>query len=166
MEPIPRSDSRAQYIARNDQVGRSELDDFVRDRHRWVLVTTRRDGRVQMSPLSGGLLPDGRLITSTYPQRAKVSNVRGNAQVSVMVLSDEWNGAWVQVDGQAEVLDLPDAVDDFVEYYRSISGEHPDWDEYRQAMVEQGKCLIRVEVTGWGPIASGGFPESMFEPES
>ena len=68
MEPIPRSDSRAQYIARNDQVGRSELDDFVRDRHRWVLVTTRRDGRVQMSPLSGGLLPDGRLITSTYPQ--------------------------------------------------------------------------------------------------
>ena len=61
-----------------------------------------------------------------------------------MVLSDEWNGAWVQVDGEAEVLDVPEALDAFVDYFRYISGEHPDWDEYRQAMVDQGKSLIRI----------------------
>ena len=83
----------------------------------------------------------------------------------MLVLSDDWNGPWVQVDCSAEVLDLPEALDDFVAYYRSISGEHPAWDEYREAMTEQGKCLIRIEVTRWGPIASGGFPESMFAAE-
>lgn len=165
MDRISRSDPRARYIARNEQVDRSELDDFVRDRHRWILVTTRSDGRPQMSPLSGGLLPDGRLITSTYPERAKVANVRRRSDTSVLVLCDDWNGPWVQIDGNAEVLDLPDALDDFVAYYRSISGEHPDWDEYRDAMTEQGKCLIRIQVDRWGPIASGGFPESMFQPE-
>jgi hypothetical protein len=74
------------------------------------------------------------------------------------VLSDEWNGAWVQVEGPAEVLQLPEALDGLVEYFRCISGEHPDWDEYRQAMVHQGKCLIRIAVERWGPIATGGFP--------
>ena len=165
MDKISRSDPRAGYIARNDQVGRADLDEFVRGRHHWVLVTTRSDGRPQLSPLSGGLLPDGRLITSTYPERAKVANVRRRSEASVLVLSDDWNGPWVQIDGAAEVLDLPDALDDFVAYYRSISGEHPDWDEYRDAMTEQGKCLIRISVTRWGPIASGGFPASMFQPE-
>ena len=74
------------------------------------------------------------------------------------MLSDDWNGPWVQVSGTAEVIDLPDAVDGLVDYFRSISGEHPDWDEYRQAMVAQGKCLIRVTIERWGPVATGGFP--------
>ena len=165
MVEIPRSDPRARYIARNEKVDRAALDEFIRDRYRWILVTTRSDGRPQLSPLTGGLLPDGRLITSTYPERAKAVNVRRRSQASVLVLSDDWNGPWVQVDGSAEVLDLPGALDDFVAYYRSISGEHPAWDEYREAMTEQGKCLIRIEVTRWGPIASGGFPESMFAAE-
>jgi hypothetical protein len=73
-------------------------------------------------------------------------------------LSDDFGGAWVQLDGAAEVLGLPAALDPLVDYYRSISGEHPDWDEYRLAMTEQGKCLIRATPTRWGPIATGGFP--------
>jgi hypothetical protein len=78
--------------------------------------------------------------------------------VSVLVLSDDFGGAWVQVDGTCEVIDLPDAVEPLVDYYRAISGEHPDWDEYRAAMVAQGKCLLRVTPTSVGSVATGGFP--------
>ncbi len=76
----------------------------------------------------------------------------------MLVLSDDWNGPWVQVDGSAEVLDLPEALDPLVDYFRAISGEHPDWDEYRAAMRVQGKSLIRITPTSWGPVATGGFP--------
>ncbi len=77
------------------------------------------------------------------------------------MLSDDWDGPWVQVDGTAEVLDLPSALDAFVDYYRSISGEHPDWDEYRAAMLRQGKVLLRVTPERWGPVATGGFPPEL-----
>jgi hypothetical protein len=79
------------------------------------------------------------------------------------VLSADFDGPWVQVDGQAEVLDLPEALDPLVEYFRSISGEHPDWEEYRRAMTRQGKSLLRVTITGWGPIATGGFPPEVID---
>lgn len=84
--------------------------------------------------------------------------MRRHPEVSVVVLSDEFNGAWVQMDGQAEIVDLPEALEGLVEYFRVISGEHPDWDEYRKAMVRQGKCLVRVTPSTWGPVATGGFP--------
>jgi PPOX class probable F420-dependent enzyme len=95
---------------------------------------------------------------SSYPERAKVANLRRTPDCSVLVLSDHFGGAWVQVDGTGEVLDLPDALEPLVEYFRVISGEHPDWDGYRQAMRDQGKCLIRMTLTRWGPVATGGFP--------
>ncbi|MFC0005633.1 PPOX class F420-dependent oxidoreductase [Micromonospora siamensis] len=148
----------ARSIATNTKVDRDALTEFLRPRHKVILMTTRADGRPQSSPVSCGVDAQGRLVISTYPERAKVTNIRRNPQVSACVLSDDWNGPWVQVDGAAEVLDLPDALDPLVEYFRSISGEHPDWDEYRAAMVRQGKSLIRVTVEHWGPIATGGFP--------
>jgi PPOX class probable F420-dependent enzyme len=123
-----------------------------------ILVTRRRDGTPQLSPVTGGVDDAGRIVISTYPERAKVTNLRRDPAAAVMVLSDEWNGPWVQVDGRAEVLDLPEALEPLVEYFRVISGEHPDWDEYRQAMREQGKSLVRITPTRWGPIATGGFP--------
>lgn len=123
-----------------------------------TLVTRRRDGSPQLSPVTGGVDEGGRLVISTYPERAKVTNLRRDAGCSVMVQSDEWNGPWVQLDGTAEVLDLPEALDPLVDYFRSISGEHSDWDEYRQAMTDQGKSLIRITPQRWGPIATGGFP--------
>lgn len=97
-------------------------------------------------------------MIATYPERAKVHNIRRDPRVSVCILSDDWNGAWVQIDGTGEVLDLPEALEPLVEYFRCISGEHPDWDEYRRAMQHQGKSLIRVTIDRWGPIATGGFP--------
>ena len=123
-----------------------------------VLTTRRADGSPQLSPVSAGVDGEGRVVISTYPSRAKVANLRRDPAASVLVLSDDWNDPWVQVDGTAEVLDLPEALEPLVEYFRVISGEHPDWDEYRQAMVRQGKSLIRVTPERWGPIATGGFP--------
>ncbi|SCE77833.1 PPOX class probable F420-dependent enzyme [Micromonospora coriariae] len=148
----------ARSIAKNTRVDRDTLLDFLRPRHRVVLMTTRADGRPQSSPVSAGVDGQGRLVVSTYPERAKVTNIRRDPRVSACVLSDDWNGPWVQLDGTAEVLDLPEALEPLVEYFRSISGEHPDWDDYRAAMVRQGKSLIRVTIDSWGPIATGGFP--------
>ncbi|SCG43634.1 PPOX class F420-dependent oxidoreductase [Micromonospora halophytica] len=148
----------ARTVASNTRVDRDALTEFLRPRHRVVLMTTRADGRPQSSPVSCGVDAEGRLVISTYPERAKVRNIRRDPRVSACVLSDDWNGPWVQVDGTAEVLDLPEALEPLVEYFRSISGEHPDWDEYRAAMVTQGKSLIRVTIDSWGPVATGGFP--------
>lgn len=145
-------------IATNDHVGRAELLDFVRDRHRALLITRKSDGQPQVSPVTSGVDSEGRLVISTYPERAKTRNLRRDNAATVCVVSDEWDGPWVQIDGTAEVLDLPDALEPLVEYFRSISGEHSDWDEYREAMTRQGKALVRITVDRWGPIATGGFP--------
>ncbi len=123
-----------------------------------MLTTFRADGSLQSSPVTGGVDGQGRVVISSYPQRAKSANVRRNPTASVVVFSDEFNGAYVQVDGDAEVIAGSAAVEPLVDYYRVIAGEHPDWDEYRRAMVEQGKCLIRVTPRRWGPVATGGFP--------
>jgi len=145
-------------IATTTTVDREGLLEFLRPRHRAILMTTRADGRPQASPNTCGVDAEGRIVIATYPERAKAFNVRRNPAVSVLVLSDEFGGAWVQADGTAEVLDLPEALEPLVEYFRVISGEHPDWDEYRQAMRDQGKSLIRITIDRWGPIATGGFP--------
>jgi PPOX class probable F420-dependent enzyme len=150
-------------IATNTTVDREGLLEFLRPRHHAILMTTRRDGRPQASPNTCGVDAEGRIVISTYPERAKAYNVRRNPEVSVLVLGDDFGGAWVQVDGTAEVLDLPEALEPLVEYFRVISGEHPDWDEYRQAMRDQGKSLIRVTIDRWGPIATGGFPARLAE---
>jgi PPOX class probable F420-dependent enzyme len=144
--------------ARDRQVERDELLEFLRPRHHGILVTTRRDGRPQLSPVTMGVDTDGRVVVSSYPERAKTRNARRRAEGSVCVLSEEFDGDWVQVDGSLEVIDLPQALDGLVEYFRSISGEHPDWDDYRAAMQRQGKVLLRLTIERWGPISRGGFP--------
>ena len=148
----------ARTIATNTTIDPSALMDFIRPRHRGVLITKRRDGAPQASPVTMGLDDGGRIVISTYPERAKTHNARRDPDVSVLVLSDDFNGPWVQVDGRSEVLDMPEALDGLVEYFRSISGEHPDWDEYREAMRAQDKSLLRITPTRWGPVATGGFP--------
>jgi PPOX class probable F420-dependent enzyme len=148
----------ARTIATTSTVDLDGLLDFVRPRHHMVVITQRSDGRPQASPVTGGVDERGRIVISTYPERAKTSNARRNPDVSVLVLSDDFGGAWVQVDGDCEVIDAPESVEPLVEYFRCISGEHPDWDEYRQAMLEQGKSLLRITPTRWSPIATGGFP--------
>ncbi|MTD15397.1 TIGR03618 family F420-dependent PPOX class oxidoreductase [Nakamurella sp. YIM 132087] len=145
-------------IATNTQADIHALLDFVRPRHHMVLITQRRDHGPQASPVTGGVDEAGRIVISSYPERAKSRNAERTGHATVLVLSDDFNGAWVQVEGPAEVLQLPEAVEPLVDYFRSIAGEHSDWDEYRQAMVDQGKCLIRITPERWSPIATGGFP--------
>jgi PPOX class probable F420-dependent enzyme len=111
-----------------------------------------------------GVDGDGRIVVSTYPERAKTRNARRDPQVSVLVLSDDFGGAWVQVDGDAEVIDMPEAADALVDYYRAIAGEHPDWDEYRQAMARQGKSLLRITPARGAPWRPADFPPASAEP--
>jgi len=142
-------------VNRTDLAG---LLDFIRPRHHVIMTTRRKGGSLQSSPVTAGVDPLGRIVVSSYPERAKVANIRRDPNVSVLVLSDDFGGPWVQVETDCTVIDLPDAVEPLVDYFRSISGEHSDWDEYRRAMIDQGKCLLRMQPVSWGPIATGGFP--------
>ncbi|MEY2425836.1 MAG: hypothetical protein QOI61_1408 [Actinomycetota bacterium] len=144
-------------IATAIPVDRQGLVEFLSPRHRAILMTTRRDGSPQASPVTAGVDNEGRIVVSTYPDRAKAHNARRTPAGSVLVLSDDWD-PWVQVWGSFEVLDMPAALEPLVEYYRCISGEHPDWNEYRTSMVTQDKSLLRLTIERWGPIATGGFP--------
>jgi PPOX class probable F420-dependent enzyme len=145
-------------IATEDTVDRDELEDFLADKRKYVLVTTRSDGRPQMSPVTGALDDQGRLLISTYPTRAKVKNLLRTAACAVMALSDDFDGPWVQMYGTAEVLDGEEGVEALVDYYRAAAGEHEDWDEYRTAMRTRGKVCVMVTLTAWGPVATGGMP--------
>ena len=142
-------------IAQAERVELPELLEFIRPRHRAVLITTRGDGRPQSSPLSCGVDAAGRIVISTYPQRAKTANVRRDPKVSLCVLSDDWDGPYVHIDGHADVLDMPEALDGLVEYFRSISGEHPDWDDYRAAMERDKRVLLKLAITRAGPDKAG-----------
>lgn len=148
----------ARTIATESVIDRDTLLAFVRPRHNMILATRRADGAPQISPVMAGVDEQGRIVVATYPGRAKTVNAKRDPRVSVCVLSDGFNGAWVQVDGTAEVLDMPDSEDGLVDYFRCIAGEHSDWEEYRAAMRLQNKSLIRITPTRWGPIATGGFP--------
>ena len=145
-------------LATNTTVDRPALLEFLKTRHNGLVITTRADGVPQASPVTCGVDEQGRIVVSTYPQRAKARNARRNPNVSIVVLSDKFGDAWVQVNGTAELIDAADDVEPLVEYFRCIAGEHSDWDEYRQAMVDQGKVLIQLVPERWGPISKGGFP--------
>ena len=148
-------------LATNTIVEREALLDFLRSRHNGLLITRRPDGSPQASPVTCGVDTDGRIVVSSYPQRAKAKNARRDPHVSIVVLSEDFGDAWVQVDGTAELIDATQDTEPLVEYFRCIAGEHPDWDEYREAMVKQGKTLIRITPERWGPIATGGFPPEL-----
>jgi PPOX class probable F420-dependent enzyme len=167
MKKLPKDDPRARHMSSNVVVDRAGLDEFVAGRHHWVLTTVRADGRPQMSLVTGAMTSSGWLAIASYPGRAKTANARHDRRVSVLVMGERFDDAWIQIDGDATVHDMADtpdtAADGLVDYYRSISGEHPDWDEYRLAMHDQGKSVILIEPTRWGPVSTGGFPPSLFE---
>ncbi|MBI2703669.1 MAG: PPOX class F420-dependent oxidoreductase [Actinobacteria bacterium] len=122
--------------------------EFIRSNHRAVLITRRKDGRVQGSPVTASVDGEGRVMISTRDASAKAKNLRRDPWATVLFMNDDFFGAWVQVEGAAEVVSLPDAMELLVEYYRDIAGEHPDWDEYRETMTEQGRVIVRIAIEG------------------
>jgi PPOX class probable F420-dependent enzyme len=129
--------------------------DFTRTQHRGVLATYRQDGQVQMSPVGVAVDEESRVIISTRETAMKTHNLRRNPRASVCVISERFYGAWYSVEGNVEILSLPDALEPLVDYYRRISGEHPDWAEYREAMVREQRVLLRMTVDRSGPTQSG-----------
>ena len=150
-------------IATNRSVERDELLNFIRPRHKGILSTQRQDKRPQMSLVTMGVDSSGKILISSYPERVKVANARRNPEASICVMVEEFNSEWVQVDGHIEVLDLPAALDGLCEYFQVISGDHPNWEEYKSAMVKQGKVLLELSVERWSPISKGGFPARLIE---
>jgi PPOX class probable F420-dependent enzyme len=129
--------------------------EFVRDHHRAVLTTNRLDGTPQMSPVLVGLDAERRLLISTRTTALKVANLERDPRAYLCVMSDEFFGPWVQLSGTAEVVRLPEAMDLLVSYYRGLSGEHPDWDDYRAAMKRDSRCILRITPDRAGPERSG-----------
>jgi PPOX class probable F420-dependent enzyme len=129
--------------------------EFIRTHHHAVLMTNRRDGRPQLSPVACAVDDSGRVVVSTRETALKATNARRDPHVSLCVLSEGFFGDWIQVDGTAEVISLPDAMEPLVDYYRSVSGEHPDWDDYRAAMERERRVILRVTIERAGPDRSG-----------
>ncbi|MEV0380671.1 PPOX class F420-dependent oxidoreductase [Nonomuraea sp. NPDC050643] len=127
---------------------------FLRDNHHAVLMTRHRDGRPQMSPITAGV-QDGRVVISTRETAVKVRNVRRDPHVSLCVFTDRFYGDWIQVDGTADIVSLPEAMEPLVTYYRDISGEHPDWADYRAAMEREQRVIMRITPTHAGPDRHG-----------
>ncbi|MFB9834247.1 PPOX class F420-dependent oxidoreductase [Actinoallomurus acaciae] len=133
----------------------SRARDFAREHHRAIMVTRHADGRPQTSPVLCAVDDAGRLIVSTRETAAKTRNLLRDPHVTFCLISDAFFGEWVQIDGEAEIVRLPEAMEPLIDYYRMISGEHPDWDDYRAAMNRERRVLIRVKITHAGPDVHG-----------
>ncbi|HET8659024.1 MAG TPA: PPOX class F420-dependent oxidoreductase [Micromonosporaceae bacterium] len=132
-----------------------EARDVIRTQHRAVLCTLRADGRPQMSPVTVNVDADGMVVVSSRQTAYKVRNLRRDPRVWICVLPDAFFGRWIQVEGTASVVDLPEAMEGLVDYYRRTSGEHPDWADYRAAMNREQRVLVRIDITQAGPDRAG-----------
>lgn len=128
---------------------------FLRQHHRSIMVTRRAGGGVQASPVVHAVGDDGRILVSSREGAYKVRNLRRDPTVSLCVITDNFFGPWVQVDGRATIISLPEAMDLLVAYYRMATGEHDDWDEYRSAMQRDRRCIITIDAGRAGPDRSG-----------
>ena len=136
-------------------MGPDDAREFVASNHRAVLITRRSSGGLQTSPVLVGVDSEGKLVISTREAAYKTRNLRRDPTAVICVFSDGFFGPWLQVEGRAQVVSLPEAMDGLVDYYRRISGEHPDWEEYRRAMQQQQRVLVRVAIDKVGPSRAG-----------
>jgi PPOX class probable F420-dependent enzyme len=132
-----------------------EAREFIRHNHRAVFYTRRADGSPQMSPVACGVDDSGAVVVSTRETAFKARNVARDPKVALCVLNDGFFGQWLQVDGTAEVVHLPEAMDGLIAYYRGVAGEHNDWDDYRAAMESEKRVLLKIRIDRAGPDAAG-----------
>jgi len=129
--------------------------EFMRVHHRAVLATSRSDGRPQLSPVTVGVAEDGRVLISTRETAIKTKNLARHPRASLCVMNDRFFGEWLQAEGTAEIIHLPEAMEVLVDYYRRIAGEHPDWDDYREAMRRDRRVIVAITLTRAGPDRGG-----------
>jgi PPOX class probable F420-dependent enzyme len=131
----------------------SSAAEFIKMNHHAVLATTRLNGQPQLSPVTVAVDSSGRLVVSTRQRAAKVHNLKRNPIASICVFTDRFFGDWIQIDGEVEIVALPDAMEPLIDYYRAVAGEHPDWQEYRSAMIDEQRVLLVISPTSVGPAA-------------
>jgi PPOX class probable F420-dependent enzyme len=139
-------------------MGVMDIDDaieYVRTHHHAVLATLKKDGTPQLSPVTAGVDEQGRVVISTRQTAYKVRHIRRDPRVWLCAFPDGFYGGWAQLEGTPEVLELPEAMDGLIAYYRDISGEHPNWDDYRAAMEHDQRVLLRITITKAGPNVIG-----------
>ena len=136
-------------------MNRDDALEFVSKNHRAVLVTRKADEGLQTSPITVGVDADHYVVISSRETAYKVRNLKRDPRATLCVFSDSFFGEWIQIDGAADLISMPDAMERLVDYYRRISGEHPDWDEYRSAMKEQKRLIIRISIDRVGPTREG-----------
>lgn len=134
---------------------RTEATTFLAQNHAGVLSTTRADGRPQLSPVTAGIDEAGRVVISTRETAMKVRNLRRDPFASLCVFTDAFFGTWLQAEGAVEIVELPEAMDILIALYRQVRGDHPDWDQFRQAMVDQRRVALRLAIERVGPTVSG-----------
>ncbi|HWL64496.1 MAG TPA: PPOX class F420-dependent oxidoreductase [Actinomycetota bacterium] len=132
-----------------------EAKEFIRSNHRAILITHRKDGRLQTSPVAVGIDAEGMAVISSRETAYKTKNLRRDPHATATVFTTDWYGPWVQIEGEATIVSLPEAMDGLVDYYRGIAGEHPDWDDYRAAMEKEKRLLIKIDIAQAGPSSSG-----------
>ena len=134
----------------------SEARRFLAAHHNAVLATRRRDGGLQMSPVTVGVDDGGRAIVSSRETAYKSRNLRRDPRATLCVFADSFHGSvWIQINGPAEIVSLPEAMEPLVDFQRRVKGGHPDWDEYRRTMERQGRVIIRVAIESVGPDRRG-----------
>ena len=132
-----------------------EARQFLTEHHHAVMHTHREDGGPQLSPVAVTVDADGRAIVSTRETAVKAVNLGNDPRTSLCVFTEAFYGPWIRIDGHAEIVALPDAMEPLIDYYRRISGEHPDWDEYRAAMEAERRVLVRIDIHSAGPDVAG-----------
>lgn len=148
-------EGRSFLIREGNLMNLDKAREFIKENHRAVMLTYRRNGGPQMSLVLVGLDDVGQAIISSREPTYKVRNIRRDPRVSLCIFADEFYGDWIQIDGEAKVLSLPEALEPLVDYYQRTVGEHPDWDEYREAMVQERRVLLRINIKRAGPDRSG-----------
>ena len=129
--------------------------DFVRSHHRAVMATRKPSGGIQQTPVAVGVDDEGHLVVSSREGAYKTRNLRRDPWAQVCVFTDRFFGSWVWVEGEVEVVSLPDAMEPLVDYYRSVAGEHPNWDEYRESMRQERRVVLRMQPRTAGPDRQG-----------
>ena len=130
----------------------ADAQKFMQENHRACIAIRQKDGWPQMTFVTPGIDPEGRVIITSRGTTYKVKHIRRDPRVSLLIFGEQYSGSkFVQIHGTAEIIELPDAMDILTYWYRQIRGEHKNWDEYSDQMKKEQRVIIRVNIEKVGP---------------